>query len=126
MQRRTDGPSAGGLEQRQLLRLEVEADDLADSDRNVGRKAHLERGLFALHGHDLCRAEILRAVHLAFELRCVAEEDMLRPDAKDQLALGAILARCRNCNLRAGNRIPWSLLTEDRHGTEENSSAENR
>ena len=69
---------------------------------SAGRRA-LSVAFSLFDGHDLRRTQILRAVHLAAELRCVAKEDMLGADAKDQLALGAILARCRNCNPRAGS-----------------------
>ena len=57
---------------------------------------------------------------------CVAKDDMLRPDAEDQLALGAILAQLRELRSALPAANGSVAPPERRRGTEESSSAASR
>ena len=106
-QRRGQCPLGSGVEQDDLLRIEGEPDPLADRGALAVRRAHAQPAGLGVDGHDLPRAHILDAEHLAAHDGVVGEPDMLRSDAEDELPAG------RRCGGR-GRRRPGRTAAPSR------------
>src|SRR5439155_13621463 len=99
MQRGADRPARGPVEDRQRIGSAVEPDILAGPERHAGGRPGLECAIARRHGHDLRRAEILRAIDLAPHDPEIGETHVLGPDPEDEIAFRQHFARSGNCNL---------------------------
>src|SRR5437899_1580440 len=97
---RTAGRS---IEHDQRLRLEGEADRLAQPNRRVRRETRLDVALPGVDGHDLRRAEIFGAEHTAANRRRVGERDVLGPHSEHERLNGAVFMRFRNGDAGVAN-----------------------
>src|SRR5882672_11640717 len=99
VQHGADRPARLLVEDRQRIGPEVEPDMLSGPKRHARGRPGLERAIVRRHGHDLCRAEILRPIDLAPHDAAIGETHMFGPDPEDEIAFRQPLACGGNCNV---------------------------